>query len=73
MAQFKDLLRQAMDERKLKAIDVSRISGIGSGAMSMYLSGARIPKIQTVKKIANAMNVSVLYFLGLDVLQDQEG
>lgn len=65
MKEFKDLLRQIMDEKQLKAVDVCRITGLGSGAISQYLSGTRNPKVGTIRHIANALNVSDTWFLGL--------
>ena len=51
MKEFKDLLREIMEERDLKAVDVSELTGIGSGAVSMYLSGTRTPKVDTIRKL----------------------
>lgn len=67
MREFKDLLRQIMEEKDMKAIDVSKVTGIGSGAVSLYLSGARVPKISTIEKFAKGLNVSEEWLLGYDV------
>ena len=66
MKEFKDLLRQIMDEKQLKAVDVCRITGLGSGAISQYLSGTRNPKVGTIRHIANALNPHVVVATILD-------
>lgn len=65
MREFKDMLRQIMDEKQLKAVDVCRMTGLGSGAISQYLSGARKPKVETIRQIAYALNVSDTWLLGI--------
>lgn len=64
MKEFRDLLREIMEERDLKAVDVSELTGIGSGAVSMYLSGTRTPKVDTIRKFARGLNVSDEWLLG---------
>lgn len=72
MRQFKESLKEVMDERGIKAIDVSKMTGISSGAVSMYLSGKRQPKMETVRKFANALDISELWLLGYDVPHGKE-
>lgn len=72
MREFKDLLRQVMDEQGLKAVDVSKKTGIGSGAISMYLSGKRFPKRNVIAKFAQGLNVSEAWFLGYDVPMERD-
>lgn len=71
MREFKDLLQQIMDERKLKATDVSELTGIGNGAISMYLSGRRTPKQSTIVRFAQGLNVSEEWLLGYDVPKER--
>ena len=71
MSEFKDLLRQIMEERNLKAIDVCEMTGLGSGAISMYLSGKRTPKPNTIAKFSKGLNVSEEWLLGYDVPKER--
>lgn len=71
MSEFKDLLKQIMDERNLKSVDVSNLTGIGSGAVSMYLSGKRTPKPNTIAKFSKGLNVSEEWLLGYDVPKER--
>ena len=66
MREFKDLLKELMDERNLKSVDVCKMTGIGSGAVSLYLSGERVPKVATIRKFAEGLNVSEEWLLGYD-------
>jgi len=72
MTEFRYLLRQVMDEKGLKAIDVTRMTGIGSGAISQYLSGKRTPKVGMISKIAEGLNVSEPFLLGYDVPMERK-
>lgn len=72
MREFKDLLRQVMDERQLKSVDICRLTGLGSGAVSQYLSGKRTPKLSTIELFSKALNISETWLLGLDVPQERE-
>lgn len=40
MAEFKDRLEQALVEKGMKPSDLSRLTGIGEGAISQYRKGA---------------------------------
>ena len=63
--EFKDRLQQAMDERGLKAADLSRMTGIGEGAISQYRRGAYKAGQRSLEKIANALNVSIPWLMGM--------
>ena len=63
---FKDTLRKLMDEKNIKAVALSRETGLSEGVISEYLSGKKEPKGRGSISIAKALNVS------LDELWDTE-
>ena len=67
MAEVKDRLKEALDLRDVKAIDLSRKTGIPKGAISYYLAGKSVPRADRVHQIAVALDVSEAWLLGYDV------
>lgn len=57
---FSDLLKQ----RGIKAIDVSRHTGIATSTLSEWKNGKSEPKIDKMQKIADYFNVSLDYLTG---------
>lgn len=66
-AEFKDRLRQAMDFRGLKAVEVVEKTGIPKGAISYYLAGKSQPKADRLYILARALDVNEAWLLGYDV------
>ena len=66
-AEFKDRLKQAMDIRNMKAVDLCEKTGIPKGAISYYLSGKSTPKADRLFLICKALDVSEAWMLGYDV------
>ena len=65
-----DRLREAMDIRQIKQVDLSRITGIGKSSISTYLSGEYEPKQINTYKLAQALNVNPSWLLGNDIPMD---
>lgn len=65
--EFKDRLIQALAEKDMTAADLSRLSGIGEGAISQYKSGAYKASQRNLEKIANALGVSIPWLMGYEV------
>ena len=60
-------LKKLMIEREMTAADISRKTGITQATLSRYINGKRIPKINSVIKIAKALNVPIeLLLKGVD-------
>lgn len=60
-------LKKLMIEREMTAADISRKTGITQATLSRYINGKRIPKINSVIKIAKALNVPIeLLMKGVD-------
>ena len=60
-------IRQAMDLRGIKAVDLVQATGLGKSAISQYISGKYEPKQVAIHKIAKALNVSEAWLMGYDV------
>ena len=60
-------LQFAMDERKIKQIDLARVADVNQGALSRYLKGSYEPKSATIYKLALALDVSDMWLEGYDV------
>ena len=66
-AEFKDRLKQAMDMRQMKAVDLCEKTKIPKGAVSYYLSGKSTPKADRLYLLCKALDVSEAWMLGYDV------
>lgn len=67
MSKFTMNLKKLMIEREMTAADISRKTGITQATLSRYINGKRIPKINSVIKIAKALNVPIeLLLKGVD-------
>ena len=56
---FKDSLSRIMQARKIKAVDLSKMTGIGEGLISEYLSGKKEPTGKSSILLAKALNVTL--------------
>ena len=65
--EFKDRLKQAMDFRNVKAVDLCERGNIPKSAMSYYTSGRSEPKHERLYIIAKLLDVSEAWLLGYDV------
>lgn len=64
-------IRQGMELRGLKQVDIIERTGINKGALSSYLSGRYEPKQNNIYLIARALNVSEAWLMGYDVPMDR--
>ena len=68
VAELKDRLREAMNLRKKKAVDLSTDLGIPKSAISQYLSGGtKDMDSSRLYKICVYLNVSEAWMMGFDV------
>ena len=65
--EFKVRLRQALELRGMRAVDLVEKTGIPKGAVSYYLAGRSQPKADRLYIIAQALDVSEAWLLGYDV------
>lgn len=65
MGTFSERLRTSMDEANMKAVELHELTGISKASISEYLSGNYEPKQRNIFKIAQALNVSPSYLMGV--------
>lgn len=66
-----DRLREAMNMRNKKQVDLERETGINRSAISRYLSGEYEPKNKPIYELAKALDVSEQWLMGYDVPMDR--
>ena len=69
---FNIRLQKAMNIRNLKASELSEKANIPKSAISQYLSGLYEAKQKSIFKLANVLNVSEAWLMGLDVPMEKE-
>ena len=67
IANCSNRIREALSIRGMKQADLCRITKIPRSAMSQYLRGTFEPKQDRIYKMAQALNVSEAWLMGLDV------
>lgn len=65
-------LEKAMELRNIKASELSEKAKIPKSAISQYLSGLYEAKQKSIFKLANVLNVSEAWLMGLDVPMERE-
>ena len=60
-------LKEAIDNAKIKAADLSRMTDISKGSIHHYLAGTYEPKASAINKMAVALNVAESWLWGYDV------
>ena len=67
MSKFAMNLKKLMIEREMTAADIARKTGMTQATLSRYINGKRTPNINSVIKIAKALNVPIeLLLKGVD-------
>lgn len=69
---FSRRLSFCMKQQKLNGAELSALSGVTTAAISRYINGLREPSVSNVILLANALNVSVDYLLGLHDVPDSK-
>lgn len=67
VARLQDRLKEALNVRGMKAIDLSEKLDISRGTISYYMSGKSSPKADRLNQICSTLNVSEAWMLGYDV------
>lgn len=63
---FNENLKIARERKGLSQKDIAESIGVARSTYSLYESGNREPNVQTIKKIADILNVSADELLGID-------
>ena len=62
--EFPELLRKAREDKKLSQTDLAERTGLQPSAVSHFETGKRAPSFENLKRLADALAVSVDYLLG---------
>lgn len=73
MDTFAKRLIMALEERDMKAAELSRQAKIGESSMSQYKNGIHEPKQQKLQRIAETLDVSIPWLMGVEVYFEREG
>lgn len=66
---FQNRLKWAMNEKGIKAVDLSKRSGISESMISCYRAGRYEATQVNLQKLAEALDVSIPWLMGYDVPQ----
>ena len=66
-AELRDRLREALNDRGMKPIELAEQTDIPKSMVSYYLSGKSVPKADRIYKMAHALGVNESWLLGYDV------
>ncbi len=67
VATFSERLKESLNLKNIKAIELAQLSGISRGAISSYLSGRWKAKQDNIYLLAKALNVNEAWLMGYDV------
>lgn len=67
VAELKDRLKEALEVRGMRAVDLQEATEVPKSAISFYLAGKSKPKADRLYIIARALNVSETWLLGYNV------
>lgn len=67
VSELKDRLKEALEARQMRAVDLVEKADVPKSAISFYLAGKSKPKADRLYKIAQALDVSETWLLGYDV------
>ena len=67
---FKVRLKEALTNKGISVAKLSEISLISKPLISMYLSGKTLPRENNLKKLADALEVDVMWLSGTDLFCD---
>lgn len=67
MDTISDRIKQGMEIRNMKQVDILERTDINKGALSSYISGKYEPKQNNIYKLAKALNVNEAWLMGHDV------
>lgn len=67
VAELKDRLKEVLDKKGLRAVDLMDMTGVPKSAISFYMAGKSKPKADRIYTIARALDISEAWLLGYDV------
>jgi transcriptional regulator with XRE-family HTH domain len=70
---FGDRLRRTREEKRLSQAELAQKTGFQPSAISHFESGRRAPSFDNLKKLADALSVSIDYLLGRETVPTTAG
>lgn len=70
---FADRLREARELRKMSQSELAEKTGFQASAISHFETARRAPSFDNLKRLADALNVSVDYLLGREDKSESSG
>lgn len=61
-----DRIRQLRTERQLSQLDLANLVGVRQSAISAFETGEKMPRVDTLQRIASALEVSTAVLLDSD-------
>jgi transcriptional regulator with XRE-family HTH domain len=71
VSEFRFRLREALEKRNIKAVELSKKTNVPEGAISYYLAGKSQPKGDRLHILCVALNVSEAWMLGYDISMER--
>lgn len=72
MGEFRKRLKQKMDEKGLKQIELANKAGIERSLISSYLSGRYEPKDESLQALARALDCDPMWLIGYDGIEGDD-
>lgn len=60
-------IKEALNEKGISAMELSRRSGVGKAAISHYVNGSHVPHNKNAVLIAKVLDVNPTWLMGFDV------
>lgn len=70
---FQKRLKSAREQRNMSQSDLARVSGLQPSAISHFENDRRSPSFENLKKLSDALSVSIDYLLGREAETDVSG
>lgn len=72
MGVFRKRLKEMMDERGMRQVDLAAKSGVDRSLISSYLSGRYEPKDDKLQALAQALDCDAMWLAGYDGLEEDD-
>ena len=72
MGVFRKRLKEIMDERGMRQVDLATKSGVDRSLISSYLSGRYEPKDDKLQALAQALDCDAMWLAGYDGLEEDD-
>lgn len=70
MAEFCDRLKEAMNKKGIRQMELCRMTGIPKSAISQYVGGKFMPRSDRLEVIADVLDVTPAQLLGFDGMNE---